>query len=149
MRPWYKRHHDDEFCDEINIKIVPRFKSSDLSGDEWRVSAVVQLFRKGMMYAEKSYNNMNSALLCLGSFFTDDAHGNGYPIEAIDHERAKCDQPGCSEDAVNHYKKKREHVGDGFMVRKEHEVRCKFCIKHSERGDSDLEDCDSNLEKVL
>ena len=33
--------HDDEGVDEITIKKVPRFKSSHMSGDEWRTSALV------------------------------------------------------------------------------------------------------------
>lgn len=47
---WLVRHHDDEGVDEINVMVagkpflrlamVPRYKTSGLSGDEWRVSAI-------------------------------------------------------------------------------------------------------------
>ncbi len=48
----YLKHEDDEWFDEIRFEtsfgaalrliVVPRFKTSGLSGDEWRVSAKVQ-----------------------------------------------------------------------------------------------------------
>jgi hypothetical protein len=51
MKIQLRRHHDDEYVDEVRIvytgaapdvlriSLVPRFKTSGLSGDEWRVSA--------------------------------------------------------------------------------------------------------------
>jgi hypothetical protein len=145
-RPYYKRHHDDEFCDEIRFKVVPRFKTSGLSGDEWRTIVRVELLRKGAVYATKSFSTMHFAIMMMGAFFVQ-AH-EPVPKEAIDHEKTKCDQPGCSEDAVNHYKKKLEKHGNGGLTSpapKDRELRCKFCPRHSERGDSDLEDRDDNL----
>jgi hypothetical protein len=143
--PEYKRHHDDEFCDEIRIKVIPRFKTSGMSGDEWRVSTRIQLFRKGMCYAETSYSRMKDVLMLLGHFYIT-SH-EPVPTEAIRHEEKKCDQPGCDQDAVNHYRKKVEHHGNSGHTSepKYHEVWCKFCARHSERGDSDLEDNDQNL----
>src|SRR5207237_1236850 len=35
-KPFYKRHEDDEWIDEIRVKVVPRYKTSGLSGKEWR-----------------------------------------------------------------------------------------------------------------
>lgn len=49
----YLKHEDDEGFDEIRLEkgdgpvlrliLVPRFKTSDLSGDEWRISAKAQV----------------------------------------------------------------------------------------------------------
>lgn len=145
-RPYYKRHHDDEFCDEIRIKVVPRFKTSGMSGDEWRTSVRIELLRKGEVFASTSSSKMQFALLLLGSFYLK-AH-EPVPEAMIERDKKKCDQPGCSEDAVNHYKKKLEkHGSSGHTspVSKDRETRCKFCARHSERGDSDLEDNDENL----
>lgn len=50
------RLDDDEFYDEIRITTVPRFKTSELSGDEWRVSTHVVVLRKGRVVAEKSWS---------------------------------------------------------------------------------------------
>jgi hypothetical protein len=47
-----RRHRDDDYCDRIEVNagdvallatIVPRYKTSHLSGDEWRVSARLQV----------------------------------------------------------------------------------------------------------
>jgi hypothetical protein len=48
-----RRHHDDDYWDCITVQardvslratIVPRYKTSGLSGDEWRISARLQVF---------------------------------------------------------------------------------------------------------
>jgi hypothetical protein len=98
------------------------------------------------MYAETSYSKLHYALLMLGHFFT--VSHEPVPSEAIAHEKKKCDQSGCGEDAVNHYRKKSRHLGNSGHVEpvsENVEERCKFCARHSERGDSDLEDNDKNL----
>ena len=41
-----RSHHDDEWYDEVRITTVPRYKTSSLSGDEWRTSARIQILRK-------------------------------------------------------------------------------------------------------
>jgi len=49
------RHRDDDYCDRIEIAangvhlrahIVPRYKTSGLSGDEWRISARLEIFER-------------------------------------------------------------------------------------------------------
>lgn len=48
-----RRHHDDDYWDRIDVSaegaslrvyIVPRYKTSGMSGDEWRISAVLDVF---------------------------------------------------------------------------------------------------------
>ena len=50
-----RRHRDDGYVDEVSLSaaggvrlhasIVPRYKTSGLSGDEWRISAVLEVFQ--------------------------------------------------------------------------------------------------------
>jgi|SRR5579884_882736 len=66
-----RRHHDDEYWDEITITakyaglgihVVPRWKTSGLSGDEWRISTRMTLNnRQGPIY-ETTFNSMRFAL---------------------------------------------------------------------------------------
>lgn len=37
---------DAQAFDEVRIVTVPRYKQSGLSGDEWRISAAIRLYRK-------------------------------------------------------------------------------------------------------
>lgn len=67
------RHHDDEYIDEITIRsgdtklvhlyLVPRFKTSGLSGDEWRISSKLEIFNYdgyGILY-ERNFSNLRYA----------------------------------------------------------------------------------------
>ena len=67
VHPYYPRHHDDEWIDEIRIVTVPRFKESELSGDEWRTSVRMQILRKGIVLRERRYGKIADALLGIGS----------------------------------------------------------------------------------
>ena len=40
---------DAQAFDEVRIVTVPRYKRSDLSGDEWRISAEIQFYRNGVL----------------------------------------------------------------------------------------------------
>jgi hypothetical protein len=41
---------DAQAFDEVRIKTVPRYKTSGLSGDEWRISATIQLMLSGQAH---------------------------------------------------------------------------------------------------
>jgi hypothetical protein len=70
-KPWYKRHSDDEWFDEFRIEgndapilraiIVPRYKTSDLSGDEWRISSQLQAWRLGQWESFEHYLDLRVA----------------------------------------------------------------------------------------
>src|SRR5271154_1321824 len=62
-----RRHHDDDYCDEILIEasgvhlrafIVPRYKTSGLSGDEWRISAKLVVTHLGSEVLATGFNRM-------------------------------------------------------------------------------------------
>ena len=64
-------------------------------------------------------------------------------------DKIYCDQPGCAEYASVLYRIKNHYTNQGELseYQPENEHR-KFCQKHKERGDSDMEDCDRNYEFV-
>jgi hypothetical protein len=150
-KPNYKRHDDDEWFDEIRIVTVPRYKTSGMSGDEWRFSANVQLLRKGHVLFERSFSKIHYAIDFLPAIqheYADmgcgsqDVEGN-----EIDFNRY-CFNPGCREDGVVEYRlidqfhrpygdkmPKRDYLGENHR---------RFCEAHAKRGDCGLEDADSN-----
>lgn len=155
---WFRRHHDDEFIDEVTLKVEPRFKTSDLSGDEWRVSTRVSLSRKGQVLKERTYHRIEDAAAHLPWLLKtwveelpeEELHSFH---EQLDRDEELCHQPGCSERATHVYRL----LGSLTSARGEHlhpqeaeRVRFlrAFCDTHKVRGDSDLEDNDDNYELV-
>lgn len=134
---------DAQAFDEVQIKTVPRYKQSGLSGDEWRISATVQLLRKGIVVKECGYSDVESAAKFLSWFMVETVeNGGGYfgGIESL------CDQEGCSKKATVFYQKKKDacsRCGKSKEITYTKSLR-KFCINHKTRGDCGLDDCDSN-----
>jgi len=141
----YERHHDDEIVDEINIRIVPRYKMSDLSGDEWRVSAHVEFKRKGRVILEKVCLDLKIAMAFLYYWYT--MAGEEGLFAQTEEDEAYCFQPGCREKAISEYRLKQRFCSSCGEVRPEFgESRRRFCANHLIRGDCGLEDADSNYE---
>jgi hypothetical protein len=40
----HHRSHSYQNVDEVRIATIPRYKTSDISGDEWRISAKIEFF---------------------------------------------------------------------------------------------------------
>lgn len=71
-----RRHHDDDYWDRVTIQaatgahflayIRPRWKTSGLSGDEWRISAVVEVKRHpsptAPVAATRTFHRMRNVL---------------------------------------------------------------------------------------
>lgn len=144
--PNYKRHDDDEWYDEIRISVKPRYKTSGMSGDEWRISALVEVFRKGVLLKDRSFSKLHYA----ADFLPAILHEMSDEGFTGDHKffESKCAQPGCKEDGVVEYRiidqfyqpygdrmPKRDYLG---------EYHRRFCEKHAQRGDCGLEDADLN-----
>jgi hypothetical protein len=147
-QPWYERHDDDEYFDEIVIRTVPRWKTSGMSGDEWRVSAHVTIKRKGHTVYETGFNKIRAAAaflpsLLLALFEREDV--TRLP-DALDH--SLCFQPGCDKPAVSVYRLKHDYCQGGHKHDLHTETRLAFCQTHLERGDCGLKDADSNYEVV-
>lgn len=138
---------DAQGFDEIRIKTVPRYKTSGLSGNEWRISANIELLRKGRIMHEESFHDIESAIKFLPMIHAralDD--GKGYFATEEDF----CDQEGCADKATVFYRlKKRFCVGGGNCgqeIKMYGEEYRQFCERHSTRGDCGLEDADENYE---
>ena len=146
----HKRHRADTWVDRIEITTEPRWKTSGLSGDEWRFSYTVTLWRKGWKVAEEGFGSLAYAtawanLQSAGGFcpasqpWPADAparpYGDGY----------LCDNPGCPTVATwrgvlkaiygRNGEGPLEQYGTYFRV---------FCDLHKDRGDCAMEDCTDN-----
>ena len=149
--PYYPRHRDDEWVDEIRITTVPRFKESELSGDEWRTSAKVEIFRKGVVLRERSYHDIKTAVAYLGSIAPQFPAGYERDESGSDASvgEALCFQPGCSEYATVEFRKLREACQRGHVTLLDGREACvRWCDRHKHRGDASLDDADSNYEPL-
>lgn len=144
----YDYRPDAQAFDEIRITTIPRYKQSGLSGDEWRISAQVEFYRKGEeVHIATGFKDVESA--CRFMAFTyaracDDGHGYFAGIEG------KCDQEGCDQAPTVFYKRKKDYChscGHGEQYKFKNSVR-KFCNEHKTRGDCGRDDSDENYEPI-
>jgi len=143
---------DGQPFDEVRIRTVPRFKTSDLSGDEWRISATIEFWRKGRKIDESAdLRDVETAIDFLKAKWHE-ACGNGLGhFAGIDD---LCDQEGCSETATVTYKVKHRYCNEPDLhqppspagIMKGDIVIRKFCALHRKRGDSGFDDSDANYE---
>lgn len=133
---------DAQGFDEVRIITVPRFKESGLSGDEWRISASIQVFRKGNMVHEAGYRDVETAAKYLPALLgqlNDD--GKAYYAGEGDI----CDQEGCSAPATVTLQKKADYCRSGHKSEITIGVSVrKFCERHKRRGDCGMDDADDN-----
>lgn len=140
MRP------DQQRYDEVRIVTVPRFKQSDLSGDEWRISARIELIRKGQVVYEQSYRNVETA--CQALPYVVLMAGEEGSVRQANIEDL-CDQEGCSKRAEICYRKVADYCLEGHKTDPQFgdEYRY-FCREHAHRGDCGLDDADRNYDEV-
>jgi hypothetical protein len=148
--PWHKRLNDFESFDKITLDVVPRYKTSGLSGDEWRQHVEVTFWFKGEKVHAAGFGKMHAALMMLGAEWIKAQEP--IPERVIEIERDRCDQPSCTEKAVGRFKLKKLTSARGeFLADREggHAGYFRqFCRKHLRRGDCGLEDCDTNYEPL-
>jgi len=138
---------DAQPFDEVQIVTIPRYKTSELSGDEWRISAEIRLIRNGRTIHEERFSDVATAIQFLPSVWRQAIdRGLGY----FAGEGDICDQEGCSEKATVTYLLKGEYCN--FCAAKEHyydgQAIRKFCARHSIRGDCGIDDADKNYELI-
>lgn len=133
---------DSQAFDEIRIFTVPRYKTSGLSGDEWRISATVQLIRKEKVIKETGYGNVEYATRLLSHFLlTTIENGEAY----FTGEGDSCDQEGCAHKATVFYQLKKSWCSScGTPKDTFSKSFRKFCEIHKRRGDCGLDDADAN-----
>ena len=145
----HKAHRDDEGIDRIEIQLVPRFKTSPLSGDEWRVSARISFYRKGDFVGEERTGTMEAAAMALPWHFMRLPEISSFPLYRVTD--AWCNQPGCDEAATVTYELLEEYSarGEGPLPPKHGApYRRSFCDRHKRRGDGGLEDSDANYKET-
>lgn len=143
---WHKRHDDFEPFDKITMEIVPRWKESELSGDEWRQHVQVTFWFKGHEVGSHGCRNMQAASMLLGSWLLDGGSPLSDKVLALEDDL--CDQPSCTEPPVNrHILKSLFSVRGEKLDKDDNGSRPyfrKFCARHSTRGDCGREDSDGN-----
>lgn len=150
-RPSHSRHREDRWVDHCEIVTVPRWKTSGLSGDEWRFSYRVVLRRKGYVVKERDFGTLSYAAAWLALAmqtacpaempWPDDAPGQPYGDGFL------CDNPGCSGVATWRAWLKAEYDNRGQKYVSEWSAPFRvFCQQHSERGDCALEDATDNYD---
>lgn len=146
-RLWNKRLRQFEPYDRITMEIVPRYKTSGLSGDEWRQNIWIRFWFKGEAVHEFTSSTMENA----ASRLSGELLNASLPIadQILKLEPVKCDQPGCENAPVARFKLKKIYCSEGKPHDEEWSTSYrKFCEKHLRRGDCGLEDADSNYEPL-
>jgi hypothetical protein len=133
---------DAQAFDEIRIFTVPRYKTSGLSGDEWRIHAEVQFFRKGKLIFSEGCRDTKTAAGLLYSWYVracDD--GKGY----FAGDGIVCDQEGCHEPATVRLRRLASYCNEGHKDQpSDVSLYRHFCEQHKTRGDCALDDADRN-----
>lgn len=142
---FHERSRDFESFDQITFKVVPRYKTSGLSGDEWRQHVQVEFWFKGEVVHEAGFRDMRAALMLTPAEWVHAQEP--IPDRVIALERDTCDQPSCAEKPVGRFVlKRRTDRGGQFLDEKDQHFGGyrKFCKKHLRRGDCSREDSDDN-----
>ncbi len=136
---------DAQAFDEIRITTEPRYKTSGLSGDEWRISARIVFYRNGIEVFSSGAGNVQSATALLpGLFLRAIDEGKGYAAG----EGEYCDQEGCAAISTVTLKLKNHYCRDGHKSDTDGKTVRQFCGKHASRGDCGLEDADRNYDRI-
>lgn len=133
---------DAQAFDEIRIVTVPRYKESELSGDEWRIHAEAQFYRKGqLIFTEGCRNTATAAGLLYAWYMKACDDGKGY----FAGDGLTCDQEGCCAPATIRYRRLWAYCRDGHKSEpSEVSLYRHFCERHKERGDCGFDDADAN-----
>ena len=148
----HTRHREDTWVDHAEILTVPRWKTSGLSGDEWRFSYRVVLRRKGWTIHEQDFGTLGYAARWLALHVGDGAAPADFPWPKEAPGGAYgdgffCDNPGCDQPAAWRAWLKAEYCARGHKhVSQWTRYYRVFCQEHSRRGDCALEDADRNYD---
>lgn len=149
-RQWLRRTRDWVAFDDIRLTVVPRYKTSGLSGDEWRTGVSIQFFFKGELIVEEFRTSMAAAIRHLAVIH--DEHTCPISDRIITLEKTKCSQASCTAEAVARFALKRLTSDTGEFLdpaENQHSVSYRqFCRQHLKRGDCSREDADDNYEPL-
>jgi len=152
---FHRRHHDDEIVDEIHITAQLRYKTSGMSGDEWRVGYGIVIKRKGTVLFSRPYSRLKYVIehlpWVMATMFEGDLDGFDKAAwnKRVDDDEITCAQVGCSKPATVFYRLKKIFAknGEGPLPSDLTYVTC-FCEEHSTRGDCRREDSDRNYVRI-
>lgn len=148
-KPFFKRLDRDGYIDEIRLTEKPRFKTSGLSGDEWRTGVHIEFLRKGHVVWEKWVGSMRYAAAAIAWFHATADEGDDWKHLPDEVDDRLCKQPGCPKPAVHFVRLKMEACSNGHRTAPVFpDTRRGFCGEHKTRGDCGIEDADSNYEAV-
>lgn len=155
-KEYHRRHHDDKIIDEFDLKPELRYKTSGLSGDEWRVSYVLTIKRKGTILFQRGYHTPQDAIHYMPWLMRAMMEGGieGFDEKAWEQrivaDETACAQPGCGEKALVRYQFKEVFApdGEGPLPQAFDDYVTQFCAAHSTRGDCGREDADRNYIKL-
>ena len=144
----HEDHPEDERYDDIHIYVVPRWKESEISGDEWRFSYVAEFRRKGEIVITFSASRLEWLLQGLQWRALVAGEDGKVDQEAWNRTKKLCDQPGCSAIATIFYKRIMRYTNRGELLATDSfydgNTYRQFCDLHKRRGDCDLDDADHN-----
>ena len=133
---------DAQAFDEVRIVTVPRYKQSGLSGDEWRIHAEAQFFRKGRLIFSQGCRNVETACRFL-SWWHASACDDGKAYFAGDG--VTCDQEGCSDPVTVRYRRLFDYCDSAHKsTPSDVSLYRHFCERHRTRGDCAFDDADLN-----
>ena len=134
---------DHQRWDAVTIETVPRWKESELSGDEYRILAEGKLFYKGHTVKKFEFSNVDN-----GIRYLDGAIIYGHEEWDFIDDSFLCDQESCTSVADVKYKRLHGYTsrGDPETIYDWNLYRV-FCNQHKTRGDC-ADDSDQNYEQV-
>lgn len=145
----HKRLSEFHSFDRITFRIVPRYKMSGLSGDEWRQHVEIEFWFKGEVVHTARARDMEAAFMLAPAAWINAQEP--IPDRVIALERERCDQPSCELVATSRYRIKQEYSRSGEKLDQD-DIYAKhyrqFCERHKTRGDCSREDSDDNYEQI-
>ena len=142
---------DAQGFDDIRFVVVPRYKTSELSGNEWRISIRMDFYRKGRKIHECVAGPTMRDALAYAAYHYAVACDEGHGYFAGEGEW--CDQEGCAQLATQTVQLKQLYCTGGGNCGQEQVAHGllpirQFCDQHVTRGDGALEDNDSNYTRL-
>lgn len=134
-------HHEDIGFDAVVVQMIPRWKESELSGDEYRWTHYAKALRKGRVIAAAGGVDL---FACVVNLLPQLQTARGWGYLSVD----ECAQPGCADPPDVLLRLKRQWSKDGTKSSEfDNKVRA-FCRQHLRRGDCGMDDNDDNYERV-
>jgi hypothetical protein len=145
--------------DEVRIETLPRFKSSALSGSEWRIAARTRLLYKGTVEYETYHANVDEAArelvvtLCNAAVARMNVRAPQLHAATDSARDPYCDQEGCAERATTAFRVLSSRCtacgSNAGALHATGPYGCRyFCARHSTRGEGYLDDTAANYELV-